>query len=395
MANTTTKLQTRTKLKMKKAIYTLLAMSFLAACQTEDVSDLGKLRTERDSLNTVQKEITTRLKEIESKLALVDSNSNLHSVTIVSVNPQPFAHYFKVYGKVESNKSINLYAETSGRINNILVKRGQNVAKGQLLAEIDASILIQNIAEVKTSLELANELYKKQSKLWLEDKIGSEVQYLQAKNNKESLDRRLETLNAQLAMTKVRAPFNGVIDDIFPKDGEMASPQMAMFRLVNLSEVYLTSSVSEAYVGKIAVGTPAKVTFKSLGKTVESDVVRVGNFINPDNRTFEINVALGNDLNYKPNMMASVDLQDYKVDEALVVPTRLVMETSSGESYVYVLEGKGAEIATVKRVIINTGVSYDGQTEVLSGLSGGENVVDKGSRSVKEGQKVRVVILAE
>ena len=124
-------------------------------------------------------------------------------------------------------------------------------------------------------------------------------------------------------------------------------------------------------------------------------MVRVGNFINPDNRTFEINVALGNDLNFKPNMMGSVDLQDYKVDEAWVVPSRLIMETSTGESYIYVLEGKDAEIAVVKRVIINTGVSYDGQTEVLSGLTGGEHVVDKGSRSVKEGQRVRVVTLAE
>lgn len=380
---------------MKKAIYTLLTFAMLAACQTEDTSELGKLRSERDSLNTVQEEIVTRLKEIEAKLAVVDSSTNLHSVTVVSVSPQPFTHYFKVYGQVESNKSINLYAESAGQIKNIFVKRGQNVAKGQLLAEIDGSILTQNIAEVKTNLELANELYKKQSKLWLEDKIGSEVQYLQAKNNKEGLENRLQTLNAQLAMTKVRAPFNGVIDDIFPKDGEMATPQMPMFRLVNLSEVYLTSAVSEAYIGKITVGTPAKVTFKSLGKTVESDVVRVGNFINPDNRTFEINVALGNDANYKPNMMGSVDLQDYKVDKAWVVPSRLIMETATGESYVYVLEATNTDVAEVKQVIIQAGVSYNGQTEVLSGLTGGEQVVDKGSRSVKAGQKVRVVTLAE
>ena len=380
---------------MKKLIYSLISLAFLASCQPKDTSDLGKLKSEKDSLVSVQKELVLRLQEIDEKITMLDTNAKLHSVSTLSIAPKPFSHFFNIYGKVESNQSINLNSETSGRIISIRVKRGQNVAKGQLLAEIDASILKQNIAEVETSLKLANELYKKQSKLWIDDKIGSEVQYLEAKNRKESLEDRLETLNAQLSMTQVRAPFNGVIDEIFPKDGEMASPQMSMFRLVNLSEVYLTASISEAYVGTVKVGTPAVVSFSSLGKTVESEVINVGNFINPDNRTFDVNIALKKDLDFKPNMMGDVSLQDYTAKEALVVPTRLIMETTSGDSYVYVVEDSNAEISIVKKISITPGMSYNGQTEVIDGLTGTEKIIDKGSRSVKAGQRVRVVTLAE
>lgn len=380
---------------MKKLIYSLLSLAFLAACQTEDTSDLAKLKSEKDSLVSVQKDVVLRLQEIDEKLAQLDSNANLHTVTTMAIAPQEFSHYFNIYGKVESNQSISLYSETSGRIVAIRVKRGQNVAKGQLLAEIDASVLRQNIAEVETSLKLANELYKKQSKLWLEDKIGSEVQYLEAKNRKESLENNLETLKTQLSKAQVRAPFSGVIDEIFPKDGEMASPQMAMFRLVNLSEVYLSASISEAYVGSVSAGTPAVVSFSSLGKTIESEVINVGNFINPNNRTFEVYIALKNDEDFKPNMMGDVSLQDYSVKEALVVPTRLIMETTAGASYIYILEDSDAEVSLVKKVNIKPGVSYNGQTEVVEGLTGTEKIIDKGARSVKAGQRVRVVTLAE
>lgn len=375
---------------MKNAIYTILAFSILVACQPEQ-TDLQKLNDERDSLNTVQKEAATRIKEIDEQLAKLDSTKKMYTVTTMQLQPQNFKHFFKVYGTVESNKSISLYAETSGLIIKIHVKKGQNVAKGQLLAELDSRVLRKNIAEVKKSLELADELYKKQSKLWLDEKIGSEVQYLEAKNNKESLDTRLETLRAQLAMTMVRAPFSGVIDEIFPKVGEMASPQMAMFRLVNLSDVYLTADVSEAYVGQIKVGTPAKVTFHSINKSIQTEVARVGSFINPDNRTFVVNINLDGEANYKPNMMGSVDLLDYAADSTVVVPSRIVMESTNGDSYVYVCDAADNGICQVKKTMIEVGMSYNGMTEVRSGLEAGSSIVDRGSRSVQDGQKVKIV----
>lgn len=368
-------------------------MTVWAACTPEKSgTELDKLKEERDSLSQVQKEVSLRLKAIEGQLMKLDSNKKVATVTAIDVEPKDFRHFFRVYGIVESNQSISLYAETSGKINSIRIKRGQHVAKGQLLAEIDSKILHKNIEEIKTSLELAEKLYNKQSKLWLEENIGSEVQYLEAKNNKESLEKKLATLQAQLALTRVRAPFSGVIDEIFPKVGEMASPQMPMFRLVNLSDVYLTASISEAYVGKVLSGTKAMVEFSSLGTKLESEVVRVGSYINPDNRTFNVNIALKKDNNFKPNMMASVDIEDYSVDSAIVVPSRLIMENTSGQSYVYVYENPASEFSKVKKVNIIRGVSYDGETEVLEGLTSDLMVVDKGSRSVKDGQRVKLVV---
>ena len=376
---------------MKKIVYTLIAAALIVSCQEKEKTNLDKLRHEKDSLVTLQAEMIKRIKTIDSEIAKLDSTKKLNTVTAIALEPTTFKHHITVYGVVESNQSINLYAESSGRIESIKVSRGENVVKGQLLAVIDGTMIEKNIAEVKTSLELANEIYSKQSRLWLEEKIGSEVQYLEAKNNKEALERRLETLKHQLSMTKVRAPFNGIIDDIFPKAGEMAAPQMEMFRLVNLGNVYLTASVSEAYVSSIGVGTPAKVHFSSIDNELESEVIRVGHFINPDNRTFEVNVSLDSHHEYKPNMMGSVLLEDYSADSSLVVPARIIMENTEGESYVYVYENEDSDVSEVKKVMIEIGMTYEGMTEVVAGLEGHELIVDKGSRSVKDGQKVRLV----
>ena len=323
---------------------------------------------------------------------ILDTTIKFSLVTAVNVEPTAFNHYFKVYGVVESNQAITLMSETSGKIEAIKVERGQRVSKGQLLAILDAAVLQQNKAELETALDLAQKIFKKQERLWVEEKIGSEVQYLEAKNSKESLERKLETINAQIAMTRIRAPFSGIVDEIFPKEGEMASPQVAMFRLVNLSSVYLTADVSEFYVGKVKRGTGAIVEFTNLEDKVESEVIQVGNFINPNNRTFKINVALSGGANrYKPNMMASVQLNDYSKDSTIVLNSRVVLETTSGESFVYVVENVNDNIGVVRRVLIKTGPSYEGKVEVLEGLGGSEKVIDKGSRSVKSGQKVRLV----
>lgn len=377
--------------KMKNAIYTLIAVAFLAACQTEESSELGKLYHERDSLSLVQQEIAMRVKALDDQILMKDSTKKLSLISTYSIQPKTFNHYFSVYGLVESNQSISMYSESSGKIESINVKRGQKVAKGQLLAQIDDDVIKQNMSEVKTSMQLAKTIYDKQSKLWLDEKIGSEVQYLEAKNNYESLQSKYETLQAQLRMTQVRAPFNGVIDEIFPKEGEMASPQMPMFRLVNLNDVYLTAAISEAYVGKIMQGTVANVQFNSIDTSIQTEVIRVGNYINPDNRTFDVNIALDKNANFKPNMMGKVDLLDYTHQNAIVVPSRVVMENTQGESYVFTSKSIGGDVVEVTQVMVQPGRSYEGYTEILGGLTGQESVVDKGSRSVKDGQRVRLV----
>ena len=308
------------------------------------------------------------------------------------ITPTDFNHYFKVYGVVESNQAITLTSETSGKVLTIKVERGQRVKRGQLLAELDASVLKKNKAELETGLDLAQKIFTKQEKLWIDEKIGSEVQYLEAKNSKESLERKLETVNAQIAMTRIRAPFSGIVDEIFPKVGEMASPQVEMFRLVNLSSVYLTADVSEYYVGKVVNGTKTKVKFTNLEEELDSKVIQVGNFINPNNRTFKINVALtGDPKKFKPNMMASVQINDYAAENTIVLNSRVVQETTSGESFIYVLDNLTEDLGVVARKIVTIGPSFEGEIEIKEGLDGSELVIDRGSRSVKIGQKVRLV----
>lgn len=376
---------------MKKIIYTVLAAAVFASCQPEANTGLEKLQAERDSLVTLQTDVKAQIKALDQQLAELDTTIKLSLVTANTITPSAFNHYFKVYGIVESNQAITLMSETSGKIEAIKVERGQRVKKGQLLAVLDASVLIQNRAELETALDLAQKIYKKQERLWVEEKIGSEVQYLEAKNSKESLERKLETVNAQIAMARIRAPFSGIVDEIFPKVGEMASPQVQMFRLVNLSSVYLSADVSEYYVGKVKNGTKAIVAFTNLEDEVETEVIQVGNFINPDNRTFKINVALSGANRYKPNMMASVQINDYSKDSTIVLNSRMVQETTSGESFVYVLENLSKDIGFVKRALVKTGPSFEGMIEITEGLDGSELVIDRGSRSVKIGQKVRLV----
>lgn len=376
---------------MKKIIYSVLAAAIFAACQPEVNTEIENLQAERDSLVTLQTDVKAQIKVLDQQLAELDTTIKLSLVTANAIVPSPFNHYFKVYGVVESNQAITLMSETSGKIEAIKVERGQRVKKGQLLAVLDASVLIQNKAELETALDLAQKIYTKQERLWVEEKIGSEVQYLEAKNNKESLERKLETVNAQIAMTRIRAPFSGIVDEIFPKVGEMASPQVQMFRLVNLSSVYLSADVSEYYVGKVKNGTKALVAFTNLEDEIETEVIQVGNFINPDNRTFKINVALSGANRYKPNMMASVQINDYSKDSTIVLNSRMVQETTSGESFVYVLDKLNKDIGFVKRMLVKTGPSFEGMIEITEGLNGSELVIDRGSRSVKIGQKVRLV----
>lgn len=376
---------------MKKIIYTALAAAVFAACQPEGKLEVENLQAERDSLVTLQTDIKAQIKALDQQLTALDTTIKFSLVTAKNITPSAFNHYFKVYGVVESNQAITLMSETSGKIEAIKVERGQRVKKGQLLAVLDASVLIQNKAELETALDLAQNIYKKQERLWVEEKIGSEVQYLEAKNNKESLERKLETVNAQIAMTRIRAPFSGIVDEIFPKVGEMASPQVQMFRLVNLSSVYLSADVSEYYVGKVKNGTKAIVAFTNVEDEVETEVIQVGNFINPDNRTFKINVALSGANRYKPNMMASVQINDYSKDSTIVLNSRMVQETTSGESFVYTLENLNKDVGFVKRALVKTGPSFDGMIEITEGLDGSELVIDRGSRSVKTGQKVRLV----
>jgi RND family efflux transporter MFP subunit len=238
-------------------------------------------------------------------------------------------------------------------------------------------------------LELAKTVFEKQQRLWMDQQIGSEIQYLQAKNNYDGLVQKVKTLKEQIELSEIRAPFAGSIDNIFAKEGQLAGPQMPAIRLVNTSGVYVKADVPESYANRVHVGTPASVAFTSMDYEVAAEVLQVGQFIQEGNRTFSINVSLPEANGVKPNQMVHVALQDYRNDEALTVPASLVQQDVEGNDFIYTLKNiEGTDRYQVVKTWVTTGLTFEDQTEIVSGLEAGMLVVEKGSRSVRTGQEV-------
>jgi membrane fusion protein, multidrug efflux system len=375
---------------MKKVLL-IAPLAFMAACSQPAVEgDLQTLTAQRDSIKTVVDGLNAQITDLDAAIAALDTTASYDAVTAFEVNPDLFYHYFEVFGTVEADKSINLFPLNSGKVERIHVKAGQKVSQGQLLVSLDTDLMESSLKELETALALAQTVFKKQQKLWIDEQIGSEIQYLQAKNNYDGLAQKLETLKEQMAMSEVRAPFAGTIDEVFAKVGELAAPQMPAVRLVNTSGVYVKADVPESYANRVKVGTPANVAFTSMDFEVAAEVLQVGQFIQAGNRTFSINVSLPADPgSVKPNQMVHVALQDYRNDAALAVPSSLIQQDVEGNDFVFVLQNKGS-YSEVAKVFVEAGLSYEGRTEIKSGIEAGAQLVDKGSRSVRTGQRVHV-----
>lgn len=378
-------------MKANRIILPVAILALAASCSESSNPELDKLREERDSLTEVISTAQDRVLEIDGEIAVLDSTLSYTTVSTHRVMAGEFEHFFDVYGAVEADRNVTLYAESAGMIEKISVREGQTVREGQALLNIDDDVIRNNIAEVQTSLDLAKDLYEKQERLWNQN-IGSEVQYLEAKNRYESLETRLATLNSQLAMSNLKAPFSGVVDEIFGKEGEYSAPGMPLIRLVNMSQVYVTADVPESYVNRLQLGTPVTMFFRSINDTTQGDIIQVGQFINPNNRTFKIKVGIDDQSNkYKPNLMASLRIRDYQADSTVMLPSHLVQQDQQGRSYVYVMTDIVEDLATVQRNYIRLGMSYEGITEVLSGLMANDLVVDRGARSVQSDERVRII----
>lgn len=375
---------------MKKVLL-IAPLAVISACSQPTVEgDLQTLTTQRDSIKTIVNGLNAQITDLDAAIAELDTTASYDAVTAFEVNPDLFFHYFEVFGKVEADKSINLFPLNSGKVERIHVKAGQKVSQGQLLISLDTDLMESSLKELETALALAQTVFNRQEKLWIDEQIGSEIQYLQAKNNYDGLVQKLETLKEQMAMSEVRAPFTGTIDEVFAKVGELAAPQMPAVRLVNTSGVYVKADVPESYANRVKVGTPANVAFTSMDFEVAAEVLQVGQFIQEGNRTFSINVSLPSDPGtVKPNQMVHVALQDYWNDEALAVPSSLIQQDVEGNDFVFVLENKGT-YSQVAKVMVEAGLSYEGRSEIKAGIEAGTQLVDKGSRSVRTGQRVHI-----
>jgi len=377
--------------KMRSITAITLAAFVLSACGGKPEGELGQLIAKRDSLEKVSKDVSAQLADLQDQIRAADTSIDAHVVNVTTLEVQPgnFAHYFTVQGVVEAEHNAQIFPEAAAIITDIHVKEGDRVQKGQTLITLEHRVVSSSIDEAKTALDLSKTLYDKQKRLW-DQKIGSEVQYLQAKTNYEAAQERLQTLEAQSALYEIKAPFAGIVDEITPKVGEMANPIAPAIRLINMDDVYIKADVTEGYINKIKAGDSVDVTFPSLGINRTSVITRKGNFINPNNRTFKIRIDLKNNgLEVKPNLLADLKIRDYEADSTISIPSNLIQQTPSGEEFVYVLQGTG-DTATAQKVMVKSGVSYDNDTEIMSGLKPGDVLIDKGARSIKDGDLVSV-----
>ena len=364
-----------------------------ASCTSNDSAsgDVAQLTARRDSLASIVAKAEGELSQIDLELASLDTTAQWNTVTILAVGSSAFQHDFDIYGTVKSDQSVTLYPESAGRIQRVLVRSGQKVSAGQVLVELDNSVMQSSLAEIKTQLDLAQTLFDKQKRLW-DQGIGSEVQYLQVKTQLEGLQKRLATAQKQAAMASLRAPFAGTVDELFLKAGEYAAPGMAVARLVSSGGLRLELDVPETYISRLKVGQKIALNFNSIGLQTSATISQVGDFISADSRTFKVNVSLPSNSQIKPNMMASAQVVDYSSKGVITVPNRLILQDSKGANYTYLFVPSKNGLGKVERRELQLGVSNNDATEVLGGLSLEEQIIDRGIRSVQTGETVKAVI---
>lgn len=364
-----------------------------ASCTSNDSAsgDVAQLTARRDSLASIVAKAEGELSQIDLELAALDTTAQWNTVTILAAGSSAFQHDFDIYGTVKSDQSVTLYPESAGRIQRVLVRSGQKVSAGQVLVELDNSVVQSSLAEIKTQLDLAQTLFDKQKRLW-DQGIGSEVQYLQVKTQLEGLQKRLATAQKQAAMASLRAPFAGTVDELFLKAGEYAAPGMAVARLVSSGGLRLELDVPETYISRLKVGQKIALNFNSIGLQTSASISQVGDFISADSRTFKVNVSLPSNSQIKPNMMASAQVVDYSSKGVITVPNRLILQDSKGANYTYLFVPAKNGLGKVERRELQLGVSNNDATEVLGGLSLEEQIIDRGIRSVQTGETVKTVI---
>lgn len=380
---------------MKYLLYliTLLALVSASSCGSEnswpeDIEGKKTLLTaKKDSLRTIEKDIA----KLESEIAKLEPNKEKprELVTLQKVEKIDFQHFIEIQGSVQSDEYVNASSEVGGRIIDLRVREGQTINKGALVAKLDLEAVQKQIAELEKSMELAVDVYERQKRLW-DQNIGSEIQYLQAKNNKERLEKSLETINYQLTKAEVYAPSSGVVEMVNIKAGEMVSPGMPIITILNTYKVKVVANVPETYIKAIGRGEEVTIKFPALDTEKRARVTRIGNTINPANRTFEVEVEMANPKGlYKPNLLAIMMVNDNTYKDVPTVPIEMVQQEVSGRSFVYI-KSEGADGSFAKKVYVKTGDNYDGKIVITEGLIGGEEILVDGARVVAENALIKV-----
>lgn len=374
---------------MPRLLSTLILIIVIAACGGPQKEGLEAKKEELAGLKAQLTQIQQQIQTLEAEIGQLDTtrkNANrIKIVTVAPVQAGEFKHYIEVQGAVDAKNSILVTPKTPGVVTQVLVKEGDYVNAGAPIARIDDSILRESVEELKTQLTLAETLYEKQKALW-DQKIGTEIQFLQAKNNKEALEKKLATLNTQLSQSTITAPIAGTVDQVNIKVGEMAQPGFGVVRLVNLSNLKVTANISDSFVATVKKGNEVIVKFPDLQREYTARVSFVGTTVDPLTRTFTIEANLPSTKDIKPNMMAQIQVNDVTRSSAIVVDQNLIQNTEDG-NIVFVAATRGNETVAEARKV-TTGISYNGKIEIVDGLKEGDMLITLGYQEVADGQAI-------
>lgn len=384
---------------MKKTLFSFIIFISIIGCNDSGISvekiletnDLNLISQKRKEIIESQQEIYKQLKAINNKIEELNKNSKFPIVETLVLKSEKFNHYVELQGNVKSDKLLIIYPEFSGILNKIYVSSGEKVIKGQLLATIQDGGLKEQLSQLEINYNLTKTTFERQERLWVQN-IGSEIQFLQAKSMFEAQKNGVEQLKKQIEKTIIKAPFSGTIDNVIAKEGEVVYPGRSnIMLLLNMDSMYVESNVPEKYLNSIYKGKDAKLEFPLIGKYLNTSIRQAGNFINPNNRTYKIELDIPkNNLNIKPNLNTKVRVNDYSSDNAILIKEGFISIDSNNEKYVYKIERKEKK-TYVSKTIIKIGENDGNHIEVLSGLSENDEIVSEGIRKLIDNSRVKII----
>ncbi len=380
------------KTLLQKFVLVAFIATLLAACSGKEAStsvDAIIASKNASSINAKRAELQAELSKLDDAIASLDTKKEEALVAVEKVKDTIFSHYLEVQGNVNTKENILIQPEVPGTLVTLNAVAGQHVTKGQVLGSIDDGGGSQQLASLENQFALAKTTFERQKNLW-NQKIGSEIQFLNAQTQMISAQKAVAQAKAQLGKTVIKAPFTGVIDEVFVERGEVVAAGIkGLMRIVNLNNMYVSTSIPETYIGKLKVGTIVDVNLTALGKNFVGKVRQVANNINPSNRTFGIEVAVPNTENLlRPNQVAKLKVIDYVNKNAIIVPTNVIQEDGQGHKFVFIATDIKDKTGTAKKVIVTVGQSSDNVTEILTGLSAEDRIVTEGVNAISEGMKL-------
>ncbi len=383
---------------MKKIITLTLIAFTLYSCgdasnkNIEEVlatNNLEEIKKKREEIHADYEKLAAQMATLDAAIIKLDDTKRYPLVRTMTIKDSAFTHYIELQGNVDTKENILIFPEYSGVLTQLNVKAGQKVSKGQVLARIDDGGMSAQLAQSEAKLALDKTTFDRQKNLW-DQKIGSEIQYLQAQTAYQSQQKAVKQMQAQLAKTVIRAPFTGTIDEVIAERGQVVAPGQELFRIVNLGNMYVTANVPENYLSQLKLGASVEVYLNAIGKIYKGKVRQVGTFINPNNLTFGIEISVPNPDNLlRPNQVAVLKIEDYTSKDALLIPENIIVENATNQKLVFVVTND--KEPKVAQRIIEVGYTSGAMVEVKAGLKAGEVIVTEGAKALADGANVEII----